>query len=158
MKRALLLLVLAGCGDPPPDGFTLAIRLVSIDPEVIDTMRLSFTPQMGAFTVVPDAEFEDGLITTRVEDGGEALVMEIDGEHVRAHATRPDGAQYLYELQIWSDDETTNSAPRVLGSVLRDGESIGSGQGFLPGWPPPLGSTGQLAIECSSASVDRCTP
>lgn len=158
MKPLAALVLLAGCASAP-EGFTLQIRFVSIDPEVIDMVRLSLTPE-GAdrFMVVEDMSFEGGAITTRVESGGEALVMEIAGDHVREHVTRPDGVQYLYEIEMWSDDPTMDDAPRVLGSVVRETESIGQGSGYLPGWPPPLGVTAQLAIQCSPASVDRCTP
>lgn len=172
MRRSILglalVLVSSSCGGPAaPEGFTIAVRFVAIDVAVVDRLAISFRPQGDArFEAQREMSFEGGAITTRVEDDG-TLTMEITGDHVRAHATSPDGMQYLYEVQIWSEDEAMRAAPQMFGVAYRDGEAIGDGGAFLPLWPPPLSEDGtctatscrtQLAITCYTSTSARCRP
>lgn len=159
----LFALLLASCGSAPepPEGFLVNIRFISLDPAVIDDMRLRFDPPEGmSFEPQDEMTFEGGAIVVRIDTDG-SLIMTITGAHVRASLVpSPDGTQMIYPLQIWSDDPAMNTAPLVIGSVSRSGEVIGDGTVFLPAWPPPLEASVGLGIQCTStaAAAGRCTP
>lgn len=176
ISAAVLALALLGACetppmDPPPEGFRLVVRFVSVDVAVIDGVRLRLQPPDGArFATVPDTMFEDDRITLR-SDSDSSLVFEIDGQHVRDHAVlAPDGTSTIYELQIWSDDPVMRAdGPLVIGSASRSGADIAQGTAYLPAWPPPVEvegmcegttCTSQIAIECTSeaAGMGLCRP
>ncbi len=155
----LTLALLASCGSPPPpDGFTLNVHLLSLDLEIIERLRLRFSPQdLGTpFESQPDMTYEGGAITVHVDTDG-ALVMDITGEHVRELAMpSADGMQMIYPQQIWSEDETRNLPPIVFGTVYRSGEPIAEGMVYLPAWPPPLGDSTQINVRCNADPPERC--
>jgi hypothetical protein len=162
MRRAALLglvFSLAGCGGAAPEGFTLSVRFLSLDVAVIDSVRLAFRPAPGlVFQSQPEMTFEGGAITMRVESDG-ALALTITGAHIRANLD-PDEAMPTYDLEIWSDDPAMRSGPVVLGSATNGTELIADGTMFLPAWPPPLGQTTQIVIQCTAeaAIAGRCMP
>ncbi|HEY8432903.1 MAG TPA: hypothetical protein VIL20_31240 [Sandaracinaceae bacterium] len=163
-RIALAMLALAGfgCSQPvAPEGFTIDVRFISIDLDVVDEVRLRFNPPDGErFEARDPMTFEDGAISVEVDADG-TLRMSITGDYVRAHAVpAPDGSQRIMPLQIWSDDPTMNAAPLVFGTAWRSGEAIGEGTVFLPRWPPPLGERTGLPIQCraDAAAMGLCTP
>jgi len=155
------LLGTASCGEePPPEGFTLRLRFTSLDPSVIETVRISFQPQGTdeRFMFVEPMSYADGAIQLVVEDDG-TLTLTIDGEHVEALAEMQGDGSYTYDLEIYSDDETPRMTPpgvRVV--VTRAGESIAQQFRYLMQWPLPLGQTLILQVPCDDAALDRCTP
>jgi hypothetical protein len=165
----LLSIALAGCGSPPPEppeGFTIALRLMSIDVNVIEHATISFRPQAGArFESVSDQTVEDGNVMLHVEDDG-TLTMDVNGNYLRAHKTDLTGGEQLIELHVWSDDEMMRTGPLMVATVYRTGVQIGTGMSYLPAWPPPIGLAdggcsasscrAQIAIPCDGAMLDRC--
>lgn len=161
---ALASVLTAGCGPgaDTPDGFALVVRFdSSVDVAVVDSLRLRFQPPIDTrFEAQPDATFEGGAIVVQVDANG-SLVVLVDGEHVRAHATpSADGNQSLYELELWAEDPAMRDGPLVIGSVLREGEVIADGTVYLTAWPPPLGATTQIAMRCTTeaTTTGRCRP
>ncbi len=157
MKTPLVIvsLVLASaCGSPR--GFTLAVRFGSVDPAVVDGLRLAFDPGMDAFEQEPAMTFENGGIASSVDIDGR-YVLVITGAHLQESI---DPETRIFELEMWSDDPAMRAGPRVLGSVQRQLEVIGDGSVFLPAWPPPLGQTTELLIQCrtEAAMAGRCVP
>jgi hypothetical protein len=165
----LLSVLLASCGSapPPPEGFTIAVRFVVIDPAILERLEISFRPQGGArFEEQTEMSFEGGAITTRVEDDG-TLTLNVTGDHVRANVRTTDTGQRFYDLHIWSEDEAMRAGPQMFGVAYRSGAAIGDGGAFLPVWPPPVEEDGactgstcttQLAITCFSTMPERCSP
>ncbi len=164
-----LALALSSCGNapPPPEGFTIAVRFVVVDPAILERLDISFRPQGGArFEPQSELTFEGGAITSRVEDDG-TLTLSVTGDHVRANVRTSDTGQPFYDLQVWSDDVAMRTGPQLFGVAYRSGTAIGEGGAFLPAWPPPVedegtcsGSTctAQLAITCYATMPERCTP
>lgn len=173
LLTALSLLMFACCGDSgmdePPESFRLVVRFSSIDVAVVDALRLRFAPPDGAsFEPIPDTVLEDGEIRLGTE--GDSVVVLIDGEHIRRHATNPGDGSTHYVIQLWSEDPVMRTAaPLVLGSAIRDGAAIGSGTAYLPEWPPPMEVGGEcqgrvctteLRVTCTGEAnaAGLCTP
>lgn len=163
--RALVTLALlstASCGgeEPPPEGYTLRLRFTSLDPVVLENVRVSFQPQGPdeRFMFVEPMSYADGAIDLTVEDDG-TLTMLLDGAHVAENALEQPDASYIYDLEVYTEDETPRSpAPgvRVVGN--RAGERIAEGFLFLPQWPLPLGQSTIVQVPCRMAVSDRCFP
>lgn len=157
-----LVSLLGSCAAAPADAFTLEVRLISIDPAVVDEVRISIRPNGTGerFQAIEPQTYENGQIQVEVATDG-VLEVTIAGDHVRAHS-RPSmtGVGAIYDLEIWSDDPMMRSGPRLVGTAIRTSEAIGSGNSFLPAWPPVLGASSQLAIQCTPAAVSsgRCMP
>lgn len=158
---AALFVLLASCGGepPPPEGFHLEIRLVSVAPSVLDSVQLRFEPQMDAqFTAIEPMSYEDGAIGVSVDADGN-LLMTISGSHIATFATDDGMGAFIYDLELWSMDERARSpAPGVRVVGLRGGEQIADGFVFLPAWPLPLGQRSRVTVNCRSAVADRCVP
>jgi hypothetical protein len=161
---ALALLALFGtasCGsEPPPEGFTLRLRFTSLNPSVIESVRVSFQPQgtNERFMSIEPMSYADGAIDLTVETDG-TLSLTIDGAHVAALAEMQGDASYTYDLEVYSDDATPRMPPpgvRVV--VSRAGESIAQGFKFLTQWPLPLGQTETVTVPCDTGALDRCVP
>lgn len=171
---AALLAFLAGCGPPPPtppEGFTIAVRFVSLDIAVLESVRVRVQPPPTTrFAEIDETQYESGGITLR-QEADSSLVFELTGAHVRERAMRaPGGPEMIYEMQVWSDDPVMMTGPLLLGSAMRSGTAIGEGTVYLPSWPPPIedeegrcsGSACQatLSITCTAqaASMGLCLP
>ena len=151
--------LVGSCGGdpPPPEGFHLEIRLVSVAPTVLDRIELRFEPQGTdeQFMAIEPLSYEDGAIGVRVD--ADRLILTIDGAHGARFATDAGMGAFVYDLELWSDDERPRSpAPTVRAVGLRAGEAIAEGFVFLPAWPLPLGQTSRLRLECRMAAADRC--
>lgn len=160
---ALALLGLCGCASapPPPAGFRLAIQFGSVNPVAIDTLRVTITPRSDmsgdhVFMDVAPTMYEEGGVTVDVESDG-ALVLTITGDHVRSHLTNDEPLSPRFEIELWSDDDgPVRAGPQVRATVVRAGEQIATGAGFLPRWPLELGASSQLNVPCSPAYTAQC--
>lgn len=157
-----LLLLLTSCSNdpPPPEGFHLELRFVSVAPSVLDTVQLRFEPQtMGEqFMAIEPMSYEDGAIGVSVDADG-FLNLSISGAHINTFAVDDGMGGYIYDLELWSDDERGRTpAPSVRVSGLRGGETIAEGFLFLPQWPLPLGNRSRVTVQCRMAVADRCVP
>lgn len=151
---------LAGCGSPEqPDGFALAFQMSNVSPTAIDQFRVTFRPRtdMGpaAFADMEPVSYEDGAVVVDSDMGD--LVVTIDGDYVRSHIVNDDAVNPRFVLEVWSDDEAMRQGPQVNASVVRMGESIANGTGFLPDWPLALGETTQVNVPCGPAFTAQCT-
>lgn len=153
---------LASCGgdEPPPEGFHIELRLMSLDPSVLDELRLRFEPQgTGEMFFVEPMSFADGAINISMDADARSLLMTISGENVAAFAVDQGDGSFVYDLELWSNDMTARTRPpgvRVIG--LRAGEQIAEGFLFLPQWPLPLGNRSVVNVPCRMAVSDRCVP
>lgn len=178
MRRALTLAPLlaavlafaTSCTDdtpPPPEGFHLNLRFMSLDPTVLDRVEVTFqAPDDTTFMMVEPMSYADGAITLEVTSsitGGppDRIIMTLRGDHVAAVADGPRGdGSYMYDLEVFSNDETERSGMDVPGvriTALRGGEVIAEGFAFMPDWPPPLGQTVVINVPCRPGATDRCT-
>lgn len=170
MRRAgIALLVVAslaatscdGMEEPPPEGHHLLLTFTSIDPSVIERVRITFDVMSAGegFMMIEPMSYADGAIDVMVEPDGR-FVMTIDGAHVAALAEQQGTTTtYVYDLEVYSNDETMRASPPfVTVTVSRAREAIGSASRFLPAWPLPLGQSTEIMIPCSPATLDRCTP
>ena len=158
------LLALASC-DPPPaeEGFELRMNLMQIDPAVIDSLRITFTPDAAnnqRFMSVEPMSFEGGRISYSVAPDG-ALVMVVSGSLVQERAVASDNGTWMYALQLFSDDTRMRSpTPQVSAVAFRGAEAVADGRKFLPAWPLPLGGFDVLAVPClpAASASGRCRP
>ncbi len=158
----VIALFAASCAgeEPPPEGFHLELRLVSVAPSVLETVQVRFEPQGAGetFTAIEPMSFEDGAIALSVEPDGRLLVT-IDGAHINQFAVDDGMGGFIYDLELWSDDEMGRApAPSVRVVGLRGGEAIAEGFLFLPQWPLPLGQRSRVTVQCRMAVMDRCVP
>jgi len=168
MRRALTLapllaavLALAtSCGDdtpPPPEGFHLNLRFMSLDPTVLDRVEVIFEAQGTGeeFMAIEPMSYADGAITLEVDTN--RLTMTIAGSNIAAFAEDQGDGSYVYDLEVFSDDEVPRTpAPSVRVIGVRGGEQIAEGFLFLPQWPLPLGQTSVVNVPCRMAVADRC--
>ena len=159
----LALLALSSCGEePPPEGYELRMRFISLDPSVLENLRLTFTPRGTSerFTMVEPMSYEGGAITLEVATDG-VTELTIDGAYVAAHST-PDGTgAFQFPLEIWSSDlQPRAMPPGVLVVGNRAGEAIAEGYLFLPEWPVPLGENALIPVTCKADAASRglCQP
>lgn len=161
---AALALALASC-DPPPaeEGFELRLNLEMVDPAVIDSLRVTFTPDVPngqRFMSVEPMSFEMGRISYTI-DGGGALVMVVSGSLVQERAVDNGDGTWMFPLELFSDDARMRSpTPQVSAVAFREAEAIADGRKFLPAWPLPLGGFDVLRVPClaSAAAAGRCRP
>ncbi len=160
----LALAALPGCGSEPPaapSGFQLAIQLENVSVDVIDELRVTFTPDasMGpaGFQDIEPVAYEDGQIVVDVDPSG-ILVMTINGDYVLANADATDPNLALLVIEIWSDDEAMRRGPQVRVTATRDTDQIATGAVSLPGWPLPLGAGTTVRVPCRTGFESRCVP
>ena len=162
LAAMLATVALTSCGgeEPPPEGFHLKIRFTSLDPNVIDNVRVTFDP-MGTdqtFMFVEPMSYADGKITTAV-DGDGVMVITIDGMYLASVGEVQGDGSFIFDLEVWSDDEVVRMpAPFVRVSATRGAETIAQGDSFLPAWPLPLGAEVLIQVPCRGAVSDRCFP
>jgi hypothetical protein len=161
VAAAVVALALSSCGaEPPPEGFHLKIRFTSLDPNVLDSVRVTFDP-MGTdqvFMFVEPMSYADGKITTAVDADG-VLVLTIDGPYLASVGEVQGDGSFIFDLEVWSDDERVRMpAPFVRVLATRGAENIAQGDSFLPAWPLPLGSEVLVQVPCRGAVSDRCFP
>lgn len=157
---------LVGCGEEEeaPPGHRVRMRIESVDPAVVDSVRVTVFPPTGAtFPAQEPVSFEGGSIEMTVTDDGD-LNLDIDGDYVRNNVEELGDGNVVLEIEIWTDDTLMRQgggAPRIGAAVLRSGEIITTDRGgaFLA-WPPPLDATVQLVMTCTAqAGMDGlCRP
>lgn len=154
---ALALGSLSACGGPTaPEGATLRFQLRNVRTSAIDSLEIVLTPRGGeTFTMVPTATY-DGITVDVAEDG--ALEIVVPGDYVRTHAMSSGATDVnpVFELEVWSDDSTTNMAPQLRGNVLQAGTAIATGAGYVATWPLALGETQTIQVECIAGSAAAC--
>ena len=160
----LALLAVSGCSGPPaPDGFELAIQLMSVQAVAVDSLRITFIPRMDAggprrFADMEPITYEGGAVTVDVDEADGALVMTITGDYVRSHIVNDDPINPRFVIEIWSDDEAMRQGPQVNATVVRMSEQIATGSGYLPTWPLMLGETSQINVPCLGTQTALCMP
>ena len=167
LSLLLLVLALSGCGGetpPAPRPFQLAIQLENVSVEVIDELRVTFTPDSSAgaamFQDIEPTAYEDGAIVLDVDDTG-VLVMTINGDYVLDNADATDPNRALLVLEIWSDEEADRMGlrgPQVRATATRETEQIATGAVSLPGWPLPAGGGQTVRVPCRAGFETRCVP
>jgi len=150
------------CGgeEPPPEGYHLELRMVALDPSVLDELQIRFEPQGTdeQFMIIEPMSYADGAINISTEPDGR-LLMTISGAHVNQFAVDNGDGMPTYDLEVWSDDDRPRTpAPSVRVVGLRGGEAIAEGFLFLPQWPLPLGQVSRISVQCRMAVSDRCIP
>lgn len=160
LSAALLAVVHAGCGGPPPapEGFRIAVQMQNVSVTIIDELRITIVPRME--TVMPrfqdiDPMTYEGGIVVDVNDLGTLSII-VPGDYVRAHATGTEGFSPRLVLEMWSDDDVMRMGPQLRATVVRQGEQIATGQAFLPSWPLQLGGETQVTVPCRMGFEARC--
>lgn len=159
---ATLAPVPAGCGGPstPPEGFRLAIQMQDVSVAIIDELRVTITPRaeatMPRFQDIEPTTYEGGIVVD-VDDMGVLSIL-VPGDVVRANTTGTDEFMPRFVLKMWSDDAVMRMGPQVRATVVRDGEQVATGAGFLPQWPLALGSETQINVPCRMGYETRCRP
>ncbi len=155
-------LLCASCGgeEPPPEGYHLELRFVSVDPSVFSEVQVRFEPDgMEQFTFVEPMSFEDGAIRLSVDSMDGTLLLTLDGAHVNQRAVDQGDGSSVYDLEVWSNDGVMRTrAPSVRVVGLRGTEQIAEGFLFLPQWPLPLGQISRINVACRPGVSDRCIP
>ena len=143
-------------GDPPPDGFELRLRFLSLDPVALDSVRLTFSPaDPQTFMMIEPVSYEGGAIDLRVESDG-VLVMVIAGSHIADFAVDQGDGSHIFTLELFSDDTVMRSpTPGVRVVGIRAGEPIAEGVKFLPQWPLQRGGSDLIPVPCT-ADPSRC--
>jgi hypothetical protein len=161
---ALALALPACSGTPPaPEGFQLAMQLENVSIDVIDTLRLTFTPDESMapadFEPIDVTTYEDGGITVEV-DGTGILVITLTGDYARSIANTTDPNNVIVVLEIWSDDDAAvmRRGPQVRATATRETEQIATGAITLPGWPLVLGAGATIRVPCRMGLEARCQP
>lgn len=156
------LLGLHGCGEePPPEGFEIQLRFVSLDPVVLDNLRVQFIPDdTQRFMFVEPMSFEDGRVGLEVAADG-VVILTLNGQLVAERSVPQGDGSFIYTLEVWTPDtRVRNPAPAVRVTANRDLEVIGEGFLYLPSWPLELGANVLLPVSCTSSAVTRglCRP
>lgn len=169
MRRAFLrglvcvaLLALNGCGEePPPEGFEIQLRFVSLDPVVLDNVRVQFIPEdTQRFMFVEPMSFEDGRVGLEVAADG-VVILTLNGQLVAERSVPQGDGSSIYTLEVWTTDtRVRDPAPSVRVTANRDLEVIGEGFLYLPSWPVELGENVLLPVSCTASAVTRgvCRP
>lgn len=147
---AVAMLSMVSCTSAPADpGFELRLRLVSLDPAVLDSLRLTFNPDSGqSFMMVEPMSFEDGAVNLEVAADG-VVVITIAGAHVASLAESQGDGSFIFPFEVWTADETRRApAPSVRVVGVRGSEAIAEGFLFLPEWPVPLGDSVLIPVTC----------
>jgi hypothetical protein len=149
--------LLSACPAPSaPEGAILRIQFLDIRATAVDEVRLSMTPQMGQRFMMQPASTVDG-VTVAVDSTG-ILTLTIPGDVFRRDAVQS-GASDLspsFDLEVWSDDTTMNTAPQLRATVTQGMEVIGNGAVFVREWPLVLGSTTSVSVMCNATTTTQC--
>lgn len=143
-------------GQVAPEGATLRIQFVDVRVSAVDEVRIRFSPQMAQqFMMRPTASYE-GVAVSVDPDG--TLVMTVPGDYLRAHAVQTGTSDLSPQLdiEVWSDDETTNPAPLVRVTAIQGTETIAQGAGYVMAWPLALGSLSTVSVMCNMGGLMQC--
>lgn len=144
-----------------PRGFQVSMQLENVSVDVVDTLRVTFTPDESRapadFEAIDTVTYEDGGITVEVDATG-VLVMTLTGDYVRSIANVTDPNIAIVVVEVWSDDDMMRLGPQVRATVTRETEQIATGAVSLPGWPLPLGAGATVRVPCRMGFDARCQP
>jgi hypothetical protein len=151
-----LVTLLGSCGQSPPEGATLRLQFMGIRTNAIDSLRITFTPQVTQRFSMRPTQTVDGITLEVAADG--VLVMTVPGDHVRGRAleTEAAGLSPQLDIEMWSDDRTMNQEPLVRVTVDQGGSIIGQGSAYAMGWPLELGAISQINVMCNMGSLMQC--
>lgn len=152
-----LLALLPSCGQSAPEGATLRLQFTGVRTSAIDSIRISFTPQLAQrFTMRPTSTV-DG-ITVEVDPSDGALLLTVPGDYVRTNAveTESAGLSPQLDLEMWSDDTTSNPAPLVRVTVTQGADLIAQGSAYTMAWPLELGTISPINVMCNSGALMQC--
>ena len=151
-----LLTLVPSCGQSAPEGATLRLQFSGVRTAAIDSLRITFTPQLAQRFSMRATQMVDGITIEVATDG--ALVMSVPGDYVRGHAVQTDaaGLNPQLDIEMWSDDMTMNEEPLVRVTVDQGGSVIGQGSAYTMGWPLELGAISQINVMCNIGSLMQC--
>jgi len=156
LAASALALTPSCAGQAAPEGATLRIQFLDVRASAVDELRIRFTPQMAqAFMMRPTQSYE-GLAVSVEADG--TLVMTVPGDYLRARAVQTGTSDLSPQLdiEVWSDDMTTNPAPLVRVTALQGTETIAQGAGYVMAWPLALGSLSTISVMCNMGGLMQC--
>jgi hypothetical protein len=151
-----LIALLPSCGRSAPAGATLRLQFNGVRTAAIDSLRITFSPQLGQRFSMRPTQVIDGITLEVAMDG--ALVMTVPGDYVRGNAVQTDdaGLNPQLDIEVWSDDTTMNEEPLVRVTVDQGGSVIGQGSAYTMGWPLELGAISQINVMCNMGSLMQC--
>lgn len=152
-----LLAALPSCGQSAPEGAVLRLQFSNVRVSAIDTIRISFTPQLAQrFMMRPVANVEG--VTVEVDPADGALILNVPASYVRTHAVETDASGLMPQLdiEVWSDDRTENEEPLVRVTASQGTELIAQGSAYTMGWPLELGAISQINVMCNAGALMQC--
>ncbi len=152
-----LLALLPSCGQSAPEGAILRLQFRDVRIAAIDSLRVSFTPQAGQrFMMRPVANVEG--ITIEVDPGDGALILNVPSAYIRTHAIETDASGLMPQLdiEVWSDDSTTNAEPQVRVTAVQGTDLIAQGAAYTMGWPLELGAISSVNVMCNAGALMQC--
>lgn len=152
-----LLAALPSCGQSAPEGAVLRLQFSNVRVNAIDTIRISFTPQLAQrFMMRPVANVEG--ITVEVDPADGALILNVPSSYIRTHAVETDASGLMPQLdiEVWSDDRTENEEPLVRVTASQGTELIAQGSAYTMGWPLELGAISQINVMCNAGALMQC--
>lgn len=148
----------AACGGGEgPEGAILRIQFRDVRATAVDELRVRLTPQAGQrFAMTPP--MSHGEVTVSVDGSDGSLLLVVPGSYVRANSVMTGTSELTPQLdiEVWSDDATSNLPPLVRATAFRGGESIAQGAAYVPAWPLALGSVTTIQVMCLPASMALC--
>lgn len=182
----LLGLSAAGCGGdelPPPEGFILAVKFVSLDPSVLTNLDINIEPQgmdenfmALAMPITFDQNgtiTDDGPITYDVADDG-VLEIDVTGSHVDGNSVDNGDGTFTFEFQMWSavlecnaegrdcqisqESRARTPAPLVTVIANRGDQVLGDERLFLTQWPLPVDGSANIEVQCRAGMATICQP
>lgn len=153
---ALTTLLASSCGQSAPEGATLRLQFLGVRASAIDSMTVTFTARPGQRFQMRPTEVVDGVTVEVATDG--ALVLSLPGDYIRSRIveTDPAGLNPQLDLEVWSDDTTTNLTPLVRATVVQSSELVAQGAAYVMDWPLVLGSISTINVMCNAGSMPQC--
>lgn len=153
-----LLAALPSCGQSAPEGAVLRLQFTNVRVSAIDTLRISFTPQLGQRFMMRPVANVDG-ITVDVDPADGALLLSVPADYIRTNAVETDASGLMprLDLEVWSDDRTMNQEPLVRVTAVQGTELVAQGSAYTMGWPLELGAISQINVMCNTGALTQCS-
>lgn len=152
----LAALGLSSCGGGGVDGAILRFQFLDVRASAIDSVRVTITAQPGQSFAAQPTETIDGVTVEVASDGALVLTLTRDAALARITQTDDAGLRPRLDLEVWSDDESTDPAPLVRVMVSQGSELIAQGSGYVAAWPLALGSISTIQVQCNRGSAAQC--